>query len=29
VHPTTVNCIKWGKTWKHVQLQQETVEAAA
>ena len=29
VHPTTVNCIKWGKTWKHVQLQQETVEVAA
>jgi hypothetical protein len=23
VHVTTVNCIKWGKTWKHVQLQQE------
>lgn len=29
VHPTTVNCIKWGKTWKHVQLQQEAVEVAA
>jgi hypothetical protein len=29
VHPTTINCIKWNKTWKHVQLQQETVEAAA
>ena len=29
VHPTTVNCIKWGKTWKHVQLQQETFEVAA
>lgn len=29
VHPTTVNCIKWGKTWKHVQLQQETAEVAA
>lgn len=29
VHATTVNCIKWGKTWKHVQLQQETVEVAA
>jgi len=23
VHVTTINCIKWGKTWKHVQLQQE------
>ena len=23
VHVTTVNCIKAGKTWKHVQLQQE------
>ena len=23
VHLTTINCIKWGKTWKHVQLQQE------
>ena len=22
VHVTTINCIKWGKTWKHVQLQQ-------
>ena len=29
VHSTTVNCIKWGKTWKHVVLQQETVAAAA
>jgi hypothetical protein len=29
VHATTVNCIKWGKTWKHVQLQQETAEVAA
>lgn len=29
VHPTTVNCIKWGKTWKHVQLQQEPTEVAA
>ena len=19
VHPTTINCIKWGKTWKHVE----------
>lgn len=23
VHSTTVNCIKWNKTWKHVVLQQE------
>jgi transcriptional regulator with PAS, ATPase and Fis domain len=23
VHSTTINCIKWGKTWKHVTLQQE------
>jgi hypothetical protein len=22
VHLTTINCIKWGKTWKHVSLQQ-------
>lgn len=22
VHLTTINCIKWGKTWKHVALQQ-------
>jgi hypothetical protein len=22
VHMTTINCIKWGKTWKHVQIQQ-------
>jgi hypothetical protein len=22
VHVTTINCIKWGKTWKNVQLQQ-------
>ena len=29
VHPTTVNCIKWGKTWKHVQLQQDAVEVVA
>lgn len=29
VHSTTVNCIKWNKTWKHVVLQQETVAAAA
>jgi hypothetical protein len=24
VHITTINCIKWGKTWKNVQLQQPT-----
>jgi hypothetical protein len=24
VHMTTINCIKWGKTWKHVQIQQPT-----
>jgi hypothetical protein len=24
VHVTTINCIKWGKTWKHVALQQPT-----
>ena len=24
VHVTTVNCIKWQKTWKHVQLPEET-----
>ena len=24
VHPTTINCIKAGKTWKHVQVQQNT-----
>ena len=23
VHSTTINCIKWEKTWKHVTLQQE------
>ena len=23
VHITTINCIKWNRTWKHVQLQQE------
>ena len=23
VHPTTINCIKWGKTWKHISIQQE------
>lgn len=30
VHPTTINCIKWGKTWKHISIQQEkTAEVAA
>lgn len=24
VHPTTINCIKWGKTWKHISIQQDT-----
>ena len=24
VHSTTINCIKWNKTWKHVTLQQPT-----
>ena len=24
VHVATINCIKWGKTWKNVQLQQPT-----
>ena len=24
VHITTINCIKWQKTWKHVQLPEET-----
>ena len=28
VHSTTVNCIKWQKTWKHVQLPEQTVSAA-
>lgn len=23
VHSTTINCIKWNKTWKHVTLQQD------
>ncbi len=22
VHSTTINCIKWNKTWKHIQIQQ-------
>lgn len=29
VHPTTINCIKSGKTWRHVAIQQETVATAA
>jgi len=29
VHITTINCIKWGKTWKHVQLQQDIAPASA
>ena len=28
VHVTTINCIKWGKTWKHVQLAQKTATVA-
>ena len=28
VHVTTINCIKWGKTWKHVQLNQEIATVA-
>ena len=24
VHVTTINCIKWNRTWKHVQLSQGT-----
>ena len=28
VHPTTINCIKWQKTWKHVQLPEQTVSTA-
>lgn len=28
VHATTINCIKWGKTWKNVQLQQVAEEVA-
>lgn len=27
VHPTTINCIKWNKTWKHVQLSQDVIAA--
>jgi hypothetical protein len=29
VHITTINCIKTGKTWKHIQLQQESAEVKA
>ena len=28
VHSTTVNCIKFGKTWKHVQLNQDVAVAS-
>ena len=28
VHMTTINCIKWGKTWKHVQLQQDATPSS-
>ena len=28
VHITTINCIKWGKTWKNVQLQQDHAPAS-
>ena len=28
VHVTTINCIKTGKTWKHVSLQQSAVAAS-
>jgi len=28
VHLTTINCIKWGKTWKHVTLQQDATPAS-
>jgi hypothetical protein len=28
VHSTTVNCIKFGKTWKHVTLQQQDAVVA-
>jgi hypothetical protein len=27
VHLTTINAIKWGKTWKHVTLQQTAVKS--
>ncbi len=26
VHSTTINCIKWNRTWKHVQIQQPVPE---
>lgn len=29
VHSTTINNIKWGKTWKNVALQQDVVEGVA
>jgi hypothetical protein len=29
VHITTINCIKWGKTWKNVQLQQPAAVVVA
>ena len=27
VHLTTINSIKWGKTWKHIQLNQDSATA--
>jgi len=27
VHLTTINAIKWGKTWKHVTLQQAAAKS--
>lgn len=29
VHPTTINCIKAGKTWRHVSIQQDAAEVKA
>ena len=29
VHSTTINCIKWNKTWKHIQLQQPAAVVVA
>ena len=29
VHLTTINCIKWNKTWKHVQLDDAGIAEAA
>ena len=29
VHPTTINCIKAGKTWRHVSIQQDVAEVKA